>query len=59
MDGLIYVHSHKFVHLDIKPENIFLCDEDIMKVGDFGLSCRSCALRIAIHGYVLKLNTAQ
>ena len=49
VDGVIYVHSHKFVHLDIKPENIFLgraegedCGKEVMKVGDFGLSCR-CA----------------
>eukprot|EP00667_Euglena_gracilis_P004854 EG_transcript_4884 len=46
VDGLNYVHDHKFVHLDIKPENIFLASEmdadgvqEVMKVGDFGLSC--------------------
>jgi len=48
VDGVSYVHQQKFVHLDIKPENIFVSREEgatgagpqeVMKVGDFGLSC--------------------
>jgi len=41
--GLEHIHSHKFIHCDVKPENIFLseklCDTTVptFKLGDFGL----------------------
>lgn len=35
--GLTYLHSHNFVHLDIKPHNIFLSN-NVPIIGDFGLS---------------------
>jgi serine/threonine protein kinase len=34
--ALAFIHSHNMVHLDIKPENIFL-KNDQFKLGDFGL----------------------
>lgn len=34
--ALEYIHSHNMVHLDIKPDNIFL-KNDQFKLGDFGL----------------------
>ena len=35
--GLQYIHSKMLVHLDIKPENIFIGMDGICKLGDFGL----------------------
>ncbi|GMT32019.1 hypothetical protein PFISCL1PPCAC_23316, partial [Pristionchus fissidentatus] len=32
-----YLHSKDLIHLDIKPENIFLTDSKVCKLGDFGL----------------------
>ena len=35
-EGIEYLHSQKFVHLDLKPQNIFVTnDEKSIKIGDF------------------------
>lgn len=41
LDGLNYLHSNNIIHFDIKPENIFIVDEEgepTVKILDFGLS---------------------
>jgi eukaryotic-like serine/threonine-protein kinase len=40
-DGLICAHSYDIVHRDIKPGNIFLLENDVVKLLDFGLACAS------------------
>lgn len=37
LKGLAFIHSQSIVHLDIKPENIFI-HNDIYKIGDLGLA---------------------
>uniref|UniRef100_A0A915BPH6 Membrane-associated tyrosine- and threonine-specific cdc2-inhibitory kinase n=3 Tax=Parascaris univalens TaxID=6257 RepID=A0A915BPH6_PARUN len=32
-----HLHSHHLLHLDIKPENIFISRDQVCKLGDFGL----------------------
>lgn len=32
-----HLHNHQLIHLDIKPENIFISDDGLCKLGDFGL----------------------
>lgn len=32
-----HLHDHNLVHMDIKPENIFISYDNICKLGDFGL----------------------
>ena len=38
MSALIYLHSSNVVHRDIKPKNIFMSKNKIIKIGDFGVS---------------------
>lgn len=35
--GLAFLHKHGIIHRDIKPSNIFV-DDDVIKIGDFGLA---------------------
>ena len=37
-EGIACIHSSHIVHLDLKPANIFLDEEDLALIGDFGIS---------------------
>lgn len=37
-EGVRAIHHASFIHLDIKPANIFIDWEGVLKVGDFGLA---------------------
>ncbi len=37
-EGLHHAHSHGLVHCDLKPENIMLTREGVVKITDFGLT---------------------
>ncbi|KAK0108373.1 hypothetical protein ONS95_003184 [Cadophora gregata] len=36
--GLKHIHDFGFIHLDLKPANIFITFEGILKIGDFGMA---------------------
>ena len=38
LQALHYLRQHKIVHRDLTLSNIFLCDDNVVKIGDFGLS---------------------
>ena len=37
VQAIKHLHDNQLVHLDIKPENIFVMREGYCKLGDFGL----------------------
>ncbi|KAI5961391.1 SWE1 [Candida pseudojiufengensis] len=40
LNGLKFIHSQKYIHLDLKPQNIFITFEGNLKIGDFGLATK-------------------
>lgn len=40
VDGVHYIHSQNVIHRDLKLGNMFLADDMVMKIGDFGLATR-------------------
>jgi serine/threonine protein kinase len=38
MKGIKQIHAADMVHRDLKPQNIFISHDDVLKIGDFGLS---------------------
>lgn len=39
LSAVKHLHDHDLIHLDIKPDNIFISFDGVAKLGDFGLVC--------------------
>ncbi|XP_005087642.1 proto-oncogene serine/threonine-protein kinase mos [Mesocricetus auratus] len=38
VNGLLFLHSQSILHLDLKPANILINEQDVCKISDFGCS---------------------
>jgi serine/threonine protein kinase len=36
--GLAHCHKHGVLHLDVKPDNVFIARDGVYKIGDFGVA---------------------
>lgn len=45
--GLAYAHSKNIVHSDLKPGNVFVCDDGTVKLLDFGIARAAASLEDA------------
>lgn len=39
--ALQHVHAHGMVHMDVKPDNVYACEDGVFKLGDFGLATQA------------------
>ncbi|XP_048863713.1 uncharacterized protein LOC125738600 [Brienomyrus brachyistius] len=42
VQGVEYIHSRNLIHRDLKPDNILFSQDNIVKIGDFGLATMTC-----------------
>ena len=38
LDGIAFCHSHRVLHRDLKPQNLLINTNGIVKLADFGLA---------------------
>ena len=46
-DAVDYLHEHGFVHYDLKPGNVMLCEDGTIRLIDFGTAHRTVTRRFA------------
>jgi tRNA A-37 threonylcarbamoyl transferase component Bud32 len=51
--ALEYVHSQNVIHRDVKPENLFIASNGVVKLMDFGISKQEGQVNMTAPGFVL------
>ena len=52
-DALTTAHLHGVIHRDLKPDNLFVCEDGSIKVLDFGISKIANRSQISMEGSIM------
>ena len=56
--GLEFIHRQNLVHHDLKPANVWLTEDGVAKIGDFGIALALDRTRLTTEGRTMPVGTA-